>query len=237
MRKHFPHQEIAFFDATPTAPPYCVLLECADHTSEDHARAQLEALLAAALDQGCATNAVVAHNLAQAQQLWQIRESIPLAQAREGLNIKHDISLPVSQIPAFVAETDAAIARGWPGTRLVNYGHLGDGNLHYNVQAPADADAEVFLRTQEAPVNACVYAMVDQYHGSISAEHGIGSLKRDTLLKHKPAQALAWMRAIKHALDPHGLMNPNRVLAHQERAAPEPVKPTESATDIATRLI
>jgi len=238
VRKHFPQQEIAFFDATPTAaaPPYYVLLEYADPESVAHASDQLERLLQAALELGCATDAVVAHNLAQAQQLWHIRESIPLAQAREGLNIKHDISLPVSQIPAFVAQTNAAIAQNWPGARLVNYGHLGDGNLHYNVQAPADADADIFLRTQEAPVNDCVYAMVDRYHGSISAEHGIGSLKRETLAKHKPTQALDWMRAIKHALDPLDLMNPNRVLALQERATPEPAKPAETATDMATRL-
>ena len=95
---------------------------------------------------GCVSDAVVAENLAQAQQLWHIRESIPLAQAEEGLNIKHDISLPVSRIPAFCAETDALLRRQIPGVRLVNFGHLGDGNLHYNVQAPEGGDAAAFLR-------------------------------------------------------------------------------------------
>ena len=135
-----------------------------------------------------------------------------LAQAQEGLNIKHDISIAVSRIPQFVADMDAALEAAFPGVRLVNYGHLGDGNLHYNVQAPADADAEDFLKTKEKPINALVYAAVDQYNGSISAEHGIGSLKREKLQEHKSPVALGLMRSIKQALDPHNLMNPGRVL-------------------------
>jgi FAD/FMN-containing dehydrogenase len=150
--------------------------------------------------------------VAQAKALWHIRESIPLAQAQEGLNIKHDISIAVSSIPEFVRQTDAALEQAFPGARLVNYGHLGDGNLHYNVQAPQGADAEVFLREQEKPINALVYSAVDRFGGSISAEHGIGSLKRDKLLEHKSPVALQLMRQIKRALDPHNLMNPGRVL-------------------------
>ena len=192
--------------------PYCVVLENSDHESEDHARQQFEHLLEAALEQDCVLDAVVAENLAQARALWHIRESIPLAQAQEGLNIKHDISIAVSRIPAFVQEADAALQAAFPGVRLVNYGHLGDGNLHYNVQAPTDTDAEEFLTTQEGPINTLVYALVDQYRGSISAEHGIGSLKRDKLAHHKSPVALSAMRAIKTALDPHNLLNPNRVL-------------------------
>ena len=157
-------------------------------------------------------DAVVAESITQARQLWHIRESIPLAQAQEGLNIKHDISIAVSHIPQFVQEMDAALAQSFPGVRLVNYGHLGDGNLHYNVQAPADADAEHFLKTQEKPINALVYAAVDRYNGSISAEHGIGSLKRDTLLEHKSPVALGLMHSIKQALDPKNLMNPGRLI-------------------------
>ena len=233
--KHFPEQRVPFGDSAAAqgrpkqgtapsggsephavgsvgAPPYCVVLEHSDNVSEAHARKQLERLLEAALEAGCVTNAIVAENLAQARALWHIRESIPLAQAREGLNIKHDISIAVSRIPAFVQQTDAALAEAFPGVRLVNYGHLGDGNLHYNVQAPAGADAEAFLRDQEKPVNALVYAAVDRYHGSISAEHGIGSLKRDTLEQHKSPVALALMRGIKRALDPHNTMNPGRVV-------------------------
>jgi FAD/FMN-containing dehydrogenase len=155
---------------------------------------------------------VVAESITQARALWHIRESIPLAQAQEGLNIKHDISIAVSRIPEFVRRTDAQLEQAFPGVRLVNYGHLGDGNLHYNVQAPAGADAEAFLRDDEKGVNTIVYDMVDQFNGSISAEHGVGSLKREKLEQHKSPVALGMMRAIKQALDPQNTMNPGRVL-------------------------
>jgi FAD/FMN-containing dehydrogenase len=207
--KHFPNQRVPFWQES----PYCVVMEASDHESEAHARAQFEKLLEAALEHGCVQDAVVAENITQARALWHIRESIPLAQAQEGLNIKHDISIAVSRIPEFVRQTDAALANAFPGVRLVNYGHLGDGNLHYNVQAPQGSDAEAFLREQEKPINTVVYAAVDAYNGSISAEHGIGSLKRDKLEQHKSPVALGLMRAIKQALDPHNLMNPGRVLA------------------------
>jgi len=189
-----------------------VLLENSDAESEAHARGRFERLLENALEQGCVTNAVVAENLTQARQLWHIRESIPLAQAEEGLNIKHDISVPVSRIPEFVEVTDALLRQALPGVRLVNFGHLGDGNLHYNVQAPAGGDAQAFLRDHEAEVNALVYDAVARFGGSISAEHGVGSLKLDHLEQHKSPVALGLMRAIKQALDPHNIMNPGRVL-------------------------
>ena len=165
-----------------------------------------------ALDQGCVTDAVVAENLTQAHQLWHIRESIPLAQAEEGLNIKHDISIAVSRIPEFVDTTDALLASAIPGVRLVNFGHLGDGNLHYNVQAPAGGDAKAFLSDYEEAVNTIVYDSVARFEGSISAEHGVGSLKIDKLEHHKSPVALGMMRAIKQALDPLGVMNPGRVV-------------------------
>nr|WP_315496168.1 FAD-binding oxidoreductase [uncultured Rhodoferax sp.] len=212
VRKHFPQQNVPFQTGS-DVPPYCVVLENSDNESESHARGQFERLLEAALEQGCVLDAVVAENIAQARALWHIRESIPLAQAQEGLNIKHDISIAVSRIPTFVRETDALLAQHFPGARLVNYGHLGDGNLHYNVQAPDGADAEAFLRDQEGPINALVYEVVDRYRGSISAEHGIGSLKREKLVHHKSPVALQAMRAIKGALDPHNLLNPGRVLS------------------------
>jgi FAD/FMN-containing dehydrogenase len=206
--KHFPALRVPLWRES----PYCVLLENSDSESEEHARAQFERLLEAALEQGLVSDAVVAESLAQARGLWHIRESIPLAQAQEGLNIKHDISIPVSRIPAFCAETDVLLVREIPGVRLVNFGHLGDGNLHYNVQAPENADAADFLRTQEVLVNHLVFDAVSRYHGSISAEHGVGSLKVDTLPKHKDPVALALMRTIKQALDPLNTMNPGRVL-------------------------
>ena len=194
------------------AGPWTVLVELSDNEGESHARAQFEGLLADALAAGTIGDAAVAESLAQSGSMWHLRESIPLAQSEEGLNIKHDIALPVSRIPAFCAATDAALAARWPGVRLVNFGHLGDGNLHYNVQAPEGADAAAFLRDDEHEVNQVVFDAVAAHAGSISAEHGIGALKRDELALRKDPTALAMMRAIKHALDPQGLLNPGRVL-------------------------
>ncbi|MGQ3002567.1 MAG: FAD-binding oxidoreductase [Hydrogenophaga sp.] len=208
--KHFPALRVPLWADS----PYCVLLENSDSESEEHARGQFERLLETAFEQGLVSDAVVAESLSQARGLWHIRESIPLAQAEEGLNIKHDISIPVSRIPAFCAETDALLQREIPGVRLVNFGHLGDGNLHYNVQAPADGDAKKFLNEQETRVNTLVFDAVARYDGSISAEHGVGSLKAAHLPHYKDPVALGLMRAIKQALDPHHLMNPGRVLTH-----------------------
>ena len=192
--------------------PWTVLVELSDNEGVEHARAQFEGLLAAALEAGAISDAAVAASVAQSRTMWQLRESIPLAQSEEGLNIKHDISLPVSCIAAFCAATGAALQARWPGVRLVNFGHLGDGNLHYNVQAAEGADAAAFLRDEEAAVNAVVYDAVVALGGSISAEHGIGALKRDELALRKDPTALAMMRAVKRALDPQGLLNPGRVL-------------------------
>ncbi|WP_439588394.1 FAD-binding oxidoreductase [Hydrogenophaga sp.] len=206
--KHFPNLRTPLWRDS----PYCVLLENSDSESETHAREQFERLLETAFNQGLVSDAVVAESLSQAQGLWHIRESIPLAQAEEGLNIKHDISIPVSTIPAFCAETDALLQREVPGVRLVNFGHLGDGNLHYNVQAPEGEDAKKFLAEQETRVNGLVFDAVARYHGSISAEHGVGSLKAGHLPHYKDPVALGLMRAIKQALDPQQTMNPGRVL-------------------------
>jgi FAD/FMN-containing dehydrogenase len=208
VARHFPQLRVPLLDAA----PFAVLLENADHESEAHARAQFERLLELALEEGHVVDAVVAGNLTQAHQLWHIRESIPLAQAEEGLNIKHDISLPVSAIPEFCQVTDAALTTAISGVRLVNFGHLGDGNLHYNVQAPAGEEAARFLEENETRVNAIVFDSVRRYGGSISAEHGIGSLKVDHLPHYKSPIALDLMRAIKRSLDPRNIMNPGRVI-------------------------
>ena len=211
VQRHFAQLRVPLF----AEGPFCVLLENSDHESEAHARMQLESLLEAAIAAGCVSDAVVAESLTQAKTLWQIRESIPLAQAEEGLNIKHDISLPVSAIAAFVQTTDALLQQAIAGVRLVNFGHLGDGNLHYNVQAPLGVDAAAFLREQEPRVNQLVFDAVMQFGGSISAEHGVGSLKVQHLAHYKSPVALQLMRAIKQALDPQNLLNPGRVLADQ----------------------
>jgi FAD/FMN-containing dehydrogenase len=208
VAKHFSQLKVPFHESS----PFCVLLECSDQESESHARVQFERLLETALESGCVGDAVVAESLAQAKQLWHVRESIPLAQAEEGLNIKHDISVAVSRIAEFVRTTDALLEARIPGVRLVNFGHLGDGNLHYNVQAPADGDSAVFLREREDEVNTLVYDCVDRFGGSISAEHGVGSLKVDKLELHKSPVALGLMRSLKTAFDPLNLMNPGKLL-------------------------
>ena len=207
VRSHFPQLP------QPLPPaPWVVLLEQSDSESEAHAHALFEALLEAALDRGLISDAALATSLEQSRAMWHLRESIPLAQSVEGLNIKHDISLPASALTAFVSVTDAALERAFPGVRLVNFGHLGDGNLHYNVQAPAGIDGAAFMSNCEAAVSAIVYDGVSAHGGSISAEHGIGTFKRAELLRRKSPVALRLMRAIKQALDPHNLLNPGRVL-------------------------
>jgi len=208
VAKHFPQMHAPFWQSA----PYCVLLELSDTENETHAQARLEAVLEAALNQGCISDAVVAQSLAQSRELWHVREHISMAQAAEGLNIKHDIALPVSAVARFVAQTDALLAQALPGVRVVNFGHLGDGNLHYNVQCPLGMDAAAFLRMNEPQVNQLVFESVKALGGSISAEHGIGFLKADTLPHYKDPVALAMMRSVKQALDPLNLMNPGRML-------------------------
>ncbi len=206
--KHFPDMQVPLW----RDHAYCVLLENTDSESQDHARERFEHLLEQALAQDIIRDAVVAESVAQASKLWHIRESITLAQVQEGLNIKHDISLPVSAIAAFVDQAEHALAQAIPGVRLVNFGHLGDGNLHFNVQAPEGVDPAEFLQHFEDPINTLVYDAVKTFEGSISAEHGVGSLKVDTLPHYKDPVALALMRRIKQALDPQNVMNPGRVL-------------------------
>ncbi|WP_350296037.1 FAD-binding oxidoreductase [Limnohabitans sp. Rim8] len=207
--KYFPNLRVPLYKET----PWCVLLENSDHESEAHARNQFERLLEVAMTAGCVSDAVVAESIAQAKGLWQIRESITSAQAQEGLNIKHDISIPISKIPAFVAATDALLLREMPGVRLVDFGHLGDGNLHYNVQAPEGVDDQIFVRDHEDKVNDLVFESVSHFKGSISAEHGVGSMKVGKLPHYKDPVALAMMRSIKQSLDPQNIMNPGRVIS------------------------
>ena len=206
--KHYAHLRVPLWQDS----PYCVLLENSDSESEAHARERFEHLLELAFNDGCVRDAIVAESLSQTRNLWHIRESITLAQADEGLNIKHDISVPISSIPDFVAQTDALLKKEIAGVRLVNFGHLGDGNLHYNVQAPQGEDGAAFLRDFEDTVNTWVFDQVKAFDGSISAEHGVGSLKAEKLTHYKDPTALTMMKAIKQALDPKNIMNPGRVI-------------------------
>ena len=188
-----------------------VLLEVSSSESEAHGVDLLERAIGAALENGVIDDAVVATSVAQSQGLWQLREHIPLAQAKAGKNIKHDISLPVSSIASFIAQTEPLLQRAFPGCQLVCFGHLGDGNLHFNVAPPDGIADQVFLANQDA-VNRVVHDSVARFGGSISAEHGIGALKREELARYKTPLELNLMRAIKAALDPLGIMNPGKIL-------------------------
>jgi FAD/FMN-containing dehydrogenase len=206
--KHFPQMRYPF--EQPHAQ--IVLVELSDNESEEHARTLFEQMMEQALESGLVEDAVVAENLTQSRAFWDLREHIPLAQAEEGLNIKHDIAVPISRVAAFIEETDAAIAADVPGARMVTFGHLGDGNLHYNVQAPEGVDARAFLAQYQAPLNRIVYDSVARHGGTFSAEHGLGQLKVDEVTHYKSPIEIALMRTIKAALDPLGLMNPGKVL-------------------------
>jgi FAD/FMN-containing dehydrogenase len=165
----------------------------------------------AAFDAGIVADAVVAESVQQSRDFWNLREHIPLAQVEEGKNIKHDIAVPISRIGDFIASTDAQLQAAFPGVRMVTFGHLGDGNLHYNVSPPAGQDHDAFLAHQDA-INRIVHDSVHAHGGSISAEHGLGQLKRKENRRYKSEVELAMMRAIKQALDPLGLMNPGKVV-------------------------
>jgi len=207
VSKHFPQLQRPF----PQAYPQYVLLELSDNESEEHAMTVLEAVMTAALEDGILQDAVVASSLSQSRSLWQIREHIPLAQAEEGKNVKHDVSVPISRIGEFISQTDRLLQEAFPGCRMVTFGHLGDGNLHYNVSAPEHVPDEDFIRRQEA-VNRVVHDSAHRFGGSISAEHGIGALKRDEIKLYKSELELRLMQIIKQALDPQNLMNPGKVL-------------------------
>lgn len=205
--KHFPQLQHPFGRNY----PYYALVEMSDHESESHAIALMEQVLEQAMNDGHAADAVCAASISQSKSLWKLREHISEAQAKEGKNIKHDISIPVSQIPRFIQVTDTELKIAFPGCQIVCFGHMGDGNLHYNVSAPVGrSDADFIL--QQATINRIVHDHVHQFKGSISAEHGLGMLKRDEIKLYKSDLELSMMRAIKVALDPQNLMNPGKVL-------------------------
>jgi FAD/FMN-containing dehydrogenases len=156
-------------------------------------------------------DAAIAESVAQSKALWHLRESIPLAEKELGKSIKHDVSIPVSKMAAFVEQTNAALQASFPGIQHIIFGHLGDGNLHYNVSR-GDSYTEADLLARQADIYRLVHESVRQFSGSISAEHGVGQLKRDALPRYKDPVEMVLMRRIKQALDPHGLMNPDKLL-------------------------
>ena len=190
--------------------PWYVLMELS--SSRDDARATLEAILAQGLEDGIVDDAVIAASLSQRSAFWKLRDEMSAAQKPEGGSIKHDISVPVAAVPAFIAEANAAVVKLMPGARPVPFGHLGDGNIHYNISQPLDGGSTADFLGRWHEVNAVVFAIVLRMGGSISAEHGIGVLKRDELPAVKDKVAIELMRSIKAALDPLGIMNPGKVL-------------------------
>jgi FAD/FMN-containing dehydrogenase len=196
-------------DPLPSRHNSYVLLELA--SQDDGLAERMLGLLETAATQGIIEDAAVAASLEQRLALWRLRETLPDVQAREGGSIKHDVSVPISDVPSFLKEVEAAVTREVPGARLVAFGHLGDGNIHCNVSQPVGADKADFLALWDQ-VNAIVHNIVIAHHGSISAEHGIGRLKRGLLPQVKDPIALALMRQLKATLDPQGILNPGKVL-------------------------
>lgn len=186
--------------------PWYVLAEFSDAPL-----AIVENWLAAQLAAGLAADAVLAQSGAQAQDLWALRENISQAQKIEGVSIKHDIALPLSSLSTFLQQADRALEAAYPGIRIVAFGHVGDGNLHYNLSQPV-ASANLLFLAQQPAVNQIVHDLVHALQGSISAEHGIGQLKREELLRYKDPVEIGLMRCLKQALDPQGLMNPGKIL-------------------------
>ena len=187
--------------------PWYVLMELS--SSRDDARAALESILAKGMEEGIVDDAVIAANLSQRAGFWKLRDEMSAAQKPEGGSIKHDISVPVAAVPAFIEEANAAVVKLIPGSRPVPFGHLGDGNIHYNVSQPIGGNTADFM-SRWHEVNEVVFAIVLRMGGSISAEHGIGVLKRDELPDVKDKVAIELMRGIKAMLDPLGIMNPGQ---------------------------
>ena len=198
-------------DPLENAYPWYVLAEISSARSETDAQEMLEAILSEGFESGLVQDAAIAQNGAQADLFWKMREEMSPAQKPEGGSIKHDISVPVASIPAFIAEAAIAVEDMIPSARVVCFGHIGDGNLHYNVSQPVGADKQAFLARWHE-LNHRIHTIVMRYNGSISAEHGIGALKREELRAFKQPLALELMRRIKQAFDPKNIMNPDKLL-------------------------
>ncbi len=216
VARHVPEQPLPL----PLGHPWYALIELSDSQDEQHARTLFEKVLALAMDDGTVKDAALAQSSAQHLALWRLRdEALGVAQKRDGGNIKHDVSLPISRIPEFLAATALALQVRFPGIRPVAFGHLGDGNLHYNVSHALTGDvAELFA--VEDQIHAIVHDSVHAHAGSISAEHGIGQTKRDLLPRYKSGIELDLMRRLKSAFDPLGLLNPSKILTLDQRPTP-----------------
>jgi FAD/FMN-containing dehydrogenase len=199
--------------ADPLAAPsaWYVLCELSTSRTDEPLEAVLEQVLAKAHEQGWVQDAGIAQNLREREAFWRLRESIPEAQRKDGASLKHDISVPVSQVPRFIEVAGGWVAQNVPQGMLVAYGHLGDGNLHFNVNQRAGTQANE-LQAIEQQVRRAIHDLVRDFGGSFSAEHGIGQLKVLELERYAPAVELELMRAIKNAFDPNGIMNPGKVL-------------------------
>ena len=198
-------------DPFPTPYPHYLLLEAQSGSEEGRLTQEVERLLADAVDSDLILDATVAQSPAQAEALWHLRESIPDAQKPEGLSVKHDVSLPIHLVPRFVRQASELVEAEVPGIRVVAFGHVGDGNVHFNLSQPLDMDRATYA-SHRHKLSELVHELAMSMGGSFSAEHGIGQLKRDELRRYRSDSELQVMRKIKAALDPHGLMNPGKVL-------------------------
>ena len=191
--------------------PWYVLAALSTSAEGETLRPVLEDTLARAHDSGGIRDAVIAESTAQARALWRLRESIPEAERHDGASIKHDVSVPISRIVEFMSRAEAAVRTELPGVRPVAFGHLGDGNIHFNLGQPPDMAVEAF-RAREERLNRIVHDIAAELDGSISAEHGLGRVKRESIRRYKPAVEMELMRRVKNALDPDGIMNPGKLI-------------------------
>ena len=218
LMSHFALTVLERFSAQLKSPladahAWYVLTDIADSRDAQALAADVEAALASAMEQGLVADAALAKNDTEARRLWELRETLPEAQSVDGRNIKHDVSLPISAIADFIDAADAALEAAYPGVRPVNFGHVGDGNLHYNITRPLQGYTEdEWMANESEAVNRIVHDCVARFNGSISAEHGLGQLKREEIKRYKSVVELDVMRAVKNALDPMGLMNPGKVI-------------------------